>query len=263
MSRAPQSAGESDVLPPRPLLSDSGLHATEGVEVADQDGRVSMRPAAMERPLTLVVDGDELVTLMTIGGHPELLTLGYLRNQRLLDSPERVASVRVDWDREVAEVATHDGLGVGSPSASEPAELSGSPLQQSVLYDIVATIPTINRVYRESGSVHGVGLFGSTGLICFVEDVARHNATDIVAGRMWLDRIDGADKVLYSTGRLTTEIVDKVAVMGIPTLVSRNGVTHRAVQLAEKLGVMLVGRARSRQFQVFSAHDRLIFDVDD
>ncbi len=216
----------------------------------------------MERALTLVVDGDELVTLMTLGTHPELLVLGYLRNQRLLDSVGRVESVTVDWEREVADVRTRDGRGLDQPRADDPAILPAVTVRQSAVYEIVKTIPEINRIYRESGSVHGVGLFAPSGLLWFVEDVARHNATDTVAGRMWIEDVTGADKILYTTGRLTTEIVDKVSIMGVPTLVSRNGVTHQAVELAERRGVMLVARARRRQFQVYSGHDRLAFDAD-
>lgn len=232
------------------------------VMVVDQSGTERSVPAAVEHPLTIRVDGDELVTLMTIGAQPEELVLGYLRNQGLIRDLALIESVTVDWERELADVVTRSGLGVGPPfDIRSPAPIpSPPPLPRSTIHRVVAIVPQHNAVYRSAGSVHGCGLATAADMLRFVEDVGRHNATDAISGWMWLHDACGTDKVLYSTGRLTTEIVSKAALMGIPVVISRNGVTRSAIELAETTGVMLVARARGHGFQVFSCHDRLVLD---
>ncbi len=243
-----------------PRLSASALDPTELVPVLDQHGRRHELPAAVEHALTIKVDGDELVTLMTIGSQPELLVLGYLRNQGLVRSLDEVASVEVDWAREVAEVKTRDGAGVRAPvKVTAPPALGGpGAVYRGDIYRVVDVVSSYNSVYRRAGSVHGCGLWDDGEMLCFYEDVGRHNATDAIAGWMWLHDVAGSGKILYSTGRLTTEIVSKAAFMGLAVVISRNGVTQRAVELAREVGVMLVARARRQSFQVFSCQDRLI-----
>ncbi len=243
----------------RPLLSSAALPPTEAVPVLDQSGARREVPTAAEHALTILVDGDELVTLMTIGGQPELLVLGYLRNQGLVESLDAVAAIEVDWERERAAVTTRSGRGVARTTTMEPSPLStGVRLTADEVRETVALVPAHNAIYREAGSVHGCGLVRDGGMLHFFEDVGRHNATDALAGWMWLHGDDGDGALLYSTGRLTVEIVAKAAAMGLSVVISRNGVTERAVELAERLGVMLVARARRQNFQVFSGHQRLL-----
>jgi FdhD protein len=211
-------------MPLRPVLSNATIHLTHDVEVMDERGRVSTIAIPAERPLTVYVDNRELVTLMTLGGAPEALTLGYLRNQRLVKSIEDIASVQVDWEVDAVAVKTHKGIadieertskrvvttGCGQGSVfgglmDEVDSIVLSPdarLKQSVLYRIVDTIRTQQSIYKQAGSVHGCALFSAEGeLIYFIEDVGRHNAVDAIAGRMWLDDMRGDDKVFYTTGR--------------------------------------------------------------
>ncbi|KAA3625962.1 MAG: sufurtransferase FdhD [Proteobacteria bacterium] len=246
----------------RPALSDAGLRPTGLVKIIDQAGVQRSVPAAVEHALTIRVDGDELVTLMTIGSVPEHLVLGYLRNQGLIRNLSQVESVRVNWERELAEVITVSGGGVSEPvDVDSPAPIHEPGLiRRSEIRRIVELVPRHNAVYRHAGSVHGCGLVRGGTMMRFVEDVGRHNATDAIAGWMWLEGQAGGDKVLYTTGRLTAEIAGKSAHMGIPAVISRNGVTRRAIELAEGAGVMLVARARRQGFQVFSCHDRLVLD---
>ncbi len=267
----------------RPVMSRCGLEPAREVDVVDQDGVRRMVHAATELALAVVVDDQEIVTLMTLGTEPETLVLGYLRNQRLVERIEDIESVSVDWDGEIARVRTVAGCGVDALSV-EPRHrivttgcgqgtiysctldklyeyrLPERPVLQSAIYDALSRVRRCNNVYRKAGSVHGCAMVRDGAVLCFVEDVGRHNAMDTIAGRMWFDDIDGAGAIVYTTGRLTSEIVMKAAMMSIPVLVSRNGVTRMAVELAEDLGVMLVARAKSRHFQVFSCHDRLVLD---
>ncbi len=251
-----------------------------------------------ERALTVYVDKRELVTLMTLGAQPELLVLGYLRNQRLVRSVSEVEAITVDWDVGVAAVKTRHGVsdienrtakrvvttgcGQGSMFGSlmdEVAQLAlpQATLMQSELYGIVDTIRLQESTYKVAGSVHGCALFRGQQQLMFVEDVGRHNAIDTIAGWMWLqsdDRPDpaadapagagahpggmtGADKVFYTTGRLTSEMVIKSAQMGVPIVVSRSGITQMGHAVAHDLGLCTIGRATNRRFLCFTAPQRL------
>ena len=263
-------------------MSDAGIESIHQVQALDQYGNSHEINIVGEVPLTIKVDGEELVTLMTLGAQPELLVLGYLRNQTLFTSPDEIRSVHVDWDRELAEVETVAGKGIVGIDTSKRTVTTGcgqgtilsctldklyehrlpdSPVKQSEIYKILGSIKNYNKTYRAAGSVHGCGLCKDGEVITFVEDVGRHNAMDTISGEMWLNKIDGHDKVFYSTGRLTSEIVMKSALMGIPVLVSRNGTTHMGFELAEELGVTLIARAKSRHFVALNTKN-LIFDVD-
>lgn len=267
----------------RPQLSQASAALTHDVEVIDERGRRSTIAIPAERPLTVYVDKRELVTLMTLGGAPEALTLGYLRNQRLVRSVADIVSVQVDWSVDAVAVVTRNGIadveartakkvvttGCGQGSVfgglmdeieqiSLPAQ---ARLAQSVIYKIVDTIRTQNSIYKQAGSVHGCALFSSSGeLLYFFEDVGRHNAVDAIAGRMWLDDVGGGDKVFYTTGRLTSEMVMKGAQMGIPFLLSRSGTTKMGHMVAEKVGMSLLSRCSGKHFLVLSGQQRIVFE---
>lgn len=262
-------------------MSDEGLESIHRVEARDQNGEANQVNIVGEVPLTIKVDGQELVTLMTLGSRPELLVLGYLRNQTLFEHPGEIKSIQVDWDREVAEVETVLGNGITGVDTSKRTVTTGcgqgtilsctldklyehrlpdTQLRQSDIYAVLGKIKDHNKTYRAAGSVHGCGLCKDGEVLTFVEDVGRHNAMDTISGEMWLEDINGHDKIFYTTGRLTSEIVMKSALMGIPVLVSRNGTTHMGFELAEELGVTLIARAKSRHFVALNARN-MIFDA--
>ncbi|MGX4643809.1 formate dehydrogenase accessory sulfurtransferase FdhD [Massilia sp. SYSU DXS3249] len=267
----------------RPLLTDAHAHLTHEVSVLDERARRSTISIPAERPLTVYVDKRELVTLMTLGGAPEALTLGYLRNQRLVRDIEDVVSVQVDWSVDAVAVVTRNGIadveertakkvvttGCGQGSVFgglmdeiETISLSDTArLQQSVVYRIVDTIRTQQSIYKQAGSVHGCALFSNTGeLLYFVEDVGRHNAVDAIAGLMWLEGVRGDDKVFYTTGRLTSEMVIKGAQMGIPFLLSRSGTTQMGHMVAERVGMSLLARCSGKHFLLLAGQERLVFE---
>lgn len=269
----------------RPQLSSARAELTDEVAVVDERGRHSTIAIPAERPLTVYVDKRELVTLMTLGGAPEALTLGYLRNQRLVRSIDDIVSVQVDWAVDAVAVVTRSGIadveqrtsrkvvttgcGQGSVFGGLMDEVdlialpAGARLRQSVVYRIVETIRTQQSIYKQAGSVHGCALFSSAGeLLYFVEDVGRHNAVDAIAGRMWLDDIGGADKVFYTTGRLTSEMVIKGAQMGIPFLLSRSGTTQMGHMVAGKVGMSLLARCTGKHFLLLNGHERMEFEPE-
>jgi FdhD protein len=270
----------------RPILSNASanLNLMHDVEAVDERGRASTIAIPAERPLTLYVDKRELVTLMTLGGAPEALALGYLRNQRLVESIEDIASVQVDWDVDAVAVTTHHGIVDIEERTSKKVVTTGckqrsvfdslmdevdaivlSPdacLQQSMLYKIIDTIRTQQSTYKQTGSVHACALFSAHGeLVYFIEDVGRHNAVDAIAGNMWLDKISGDDKVFYSTGRLTSEMVIKGGQMGIPFLLSRSGTTQMGHMVAERLGMSLLARCSGKHFLLLTGKERLLFET--
>ncbi len=268
----------------RPQMSDAGLRPTHPVSAVDEFGTNRDLHVAGEFPLTIKVDDIEVVTLMTLGTHPEVLTLGYLRNQRLIENLDDIASVHVDWDREQAAITTQHGEGIvdwqeklakrtvttgcGQGTVFSctldklyDARLPEVTIKQSTLYGLLRNIAQHNEIYKQAGAVHGCALCRGTDVMMFVEDVGRHNAADTISGYMWLQEIEGGDKIFYTTGRLTSEIVMKVAHMGIPVLLSRSGVTHMGLELAQDLGVTMIARAKGQHFLVYSGADRLQLDA--
>ncbi|MFB9244328.1 formate dehydrogenase accessory sulfurtransferase FdhD [Massilia antarctica] len=266
-----------------PQLSDARAALTHEVEVLDERGRRSTISIPAERPLTVYVDKRELVTLMTLGSAPEALTLGYLRNQRLVTSIADIVSVQVDWSVDAVAVVTRGGIADVEARTSKKVVTTGcgqgsvfgglmddidqivlppdARIAQSTVYRIVDTIRTQQSIYKQAGSVHGCALFSNAGeLLYFVEDVGRHNAVDAIAGRMWLDGVAGADKVFYTTGRLTSEMVIKGAQMGIPFLLSRSGTTQMGHMVADKIGMALLARCSGKHFLLLAGHGRLDFE---
>jgi FdhD protein len=230
------------------------------------------------------VDKRELVTLMTLGGHPELLVLGFLRNQRLVQSVGDIESITVDWEVGAAAVKTRLGIenieertakrvvttGCGQGSVFgglmddvDRIVLPPATLLQSELYGIVNAIRVQESIYKAAGSVHGCALFQGDDMLVFIEDVGRHNAIDTIAGWMWMNQsiggesMSGADKVFYTTGRLTSEMVIKAAQMGVPIVVSRSGITEMGLEVAQRVGLCAIGRATNRRFLCYSALERL------
>ncbi len=269
----------------RPELSQASARLTHEVSALDERGRASTIAIPAERPLTVYVDKREIVTLMTLGGAPEALVLGYLRNQRLVRALEDIVSIQVDWSVDAVAVVTRNGIldveertakkvvttGCGQGSVfgglmDEVDQIALPPdarLRQSVVYRIVDTIRTQQSIYKQAGSVHGCALFSHDGeLLYFVEDVGRHNAVDAIAGLMWLDGVEGADKVFYTTGRLTSEMVIKGAQMGIPFLLSRSGTTQMGHMVAEKVGMSLLARCSGKHFLLLAGQERLVFEPD-
>ncbi|QEZ47569.1 formate dehydrogenase accessory sulfurtransferase FdhD [Cupriavidus oxalaticus] len=262
----------------RPELTQAAVPLIEEVEVVDEQGRVRAAYLPGERPLTVYLDKRELVTLMTLGGAPEHLVLGYLRNQRLVESIEDIAAVQVDWETESAAVTTRTGVdrieertarrvvttgcGQGTVFGSLLDEVDSirlpvdTMLDQDTLYGIIDTIRLQQSVYKQAGSVHGCALFKGTELLMFVEDVGRHNAVDAIAGRMWLEDMTGADKIFYTTGRLTSEMVIKGAQMGIPFLLSRSGVTQMGYQMARRVNLTLFARCTGKHFLLYTGRER-------
>ncbi|AGW91690.1 MULTISPECIES: formate dehydrogenase accessory sulfurtransferase FdhD [Cupriavidus] len=262
----------------RPELTQAAVPLIEEVEVVDEQGRVRAAFLPGERPLTVYLDKRELVTLMTLGGAPEHLVLGYLRNQRLVESIEDIAAVQVDWETESAAVTTRTGVdrieertsrrvvttgcGQGTVFGSLLDEVDSirlpvdTTLDQDTLYGIIDTIRLQQSVYKQAGSVHGCALFKGTELLMFVEDVGRHNAVDAIAGRMWLEDMRGDDKIFYTTGRLTSEMVIKGAQMGIPFLLSRSGVTQMGYQMAQRVNLTLFARCTGKHFLLYTGRER-------
>ena len=267
-----------------PDLSNQGLQPTHEVVARDQYGDSREVRIAGERPLTLKVDEREVVTLMTLGMYPEELALGYLRNQRLVERVEDVAAVRVDWEREMVSVDMRPGCGIAGweEKLSRRTVTTGCgqgtmfsctldklyderlpevTVRQSLIYRLLGNIASSNQIYKVSGAVHGCALCAEDEILMFVEDVGRHNAADTIAGRMWLQGVSGEDKIFYTTGRLTSEIVMKVASMGIPVLLSRSGVTQMGVELAADLGVVMIARAKGRAFLVYNLAECVDYDA--
>ncbi|TDQ38413.1 formate dehydrogenase accessory sulfurtransferase FdhD [Tepidicella xavieri] len=278
---------QSAFVPGLPRLSRACVPLTREVTVVNEFGEQRVLSIPAERDLTVYVDKRELVTLMTLGGHPEWLVLGYLRNQRLVESVHDIESITVDWEVGAAAVKTRGGVhrieertarrvvttGCGQGSVfggilDELDRIRLSPtarLRQSDLYQIVKTIREQDSTYKQAGSVHGCALFQGSELLLFVEDVGRHNAVDAIAGWMWLQAPkvrEGADKVFYTTGRLTSEMVIKAAQMGVPVVVSRSGITQMGLEVAERVGVCAIGRATNQRFLCFSHPQRLLLDAE-
>ena len=278
-----------------PRLTQAQAPLTRAVEVVNEHGQTRQLEIPAERPLTVYVDKRELVTLMTLGAHPEWLVLGYLLNQRLIRAATEVESITVDWEVGAAAVKTHHGIadlsektakrvvttgcGQGSVFGDLMADvdtiaLPEATLTQSALYGIVNTIRLHDSVYKAAGSVHGCALFQGDTLLMFVEDVGRHNAIDAIAGWMALQPSDSPsdsaqqrtglradNKVFYTTGRLTSEMVIKSAQMGVPIVISRSGITQMGHAVAQRLNLCAIGRATNKRFLCFSAPQRLVLQA--
>ena len=282
--RALELPHQPQPLPGAPRLTQAGIGLLREITVLDEHGQQRALHIPAERPLTVFVDKRELVTLMTLGAWPELLVLGWLRNQRLIERADEVESITVDWDVGAAAVRTHAGIAdleartarrvvttgcgqgtvfgdlmdqVGGLTLPGPAE---ARIRQATLYAQLEQMRQRNSIHRKAGSVHGCALFAGSEMLVAVEDVGRHNAIDTIAGWMALHGIGGGDKVFYTTGRLTSEMVMKSAQMGVPIIVSRNGVTAMGHELATRLGMTLFGRAANRHFLCYCGFER--FDAE-
>jgi FdhD protein len=265
----------------RPQLTHAARPATFEVEAYNERGEMVPTAIAGEHPLTLYLDKREIVTLMTLGHAPEALAIGYLRNQRLADSIDDIAAVQVDWETDSVAIVTRkkkkniaqklgkrtvtSGCGQGTVYGDLMEEIDAIRLRDDVTLadaDLFVLLEKVRRhetIYKQAGAVHGCALATTAGeILMFVEDVGRHNAVDAIAGFMWLEAIDGSDKVFYTTGRLTSEMVIKCAQMRIPFLVSRSGLTHMGHEIAKKVGITMLGRASGRHYLAFTGKERLV-----
>lgn len=268
------------------------------MDALDEQGRTVPTAIAGEHPLTLYLDKRELVTLMTLGGAPEDLAIGWLRNQRLLRAADEIAAVHVDWEVGAVAVTTRSladegvaywdrieeraaldarlgrrtvttGCGQGTVFGDLMEEIDSvalpahARLTEETLYTVMDRVRRFESIYKVAGAVHGCALCANAGeargeILAFVEDVGRHNAVDAIAGRMWLDGIEGCDKVFYTTGRLTSEMVIKCAQMRIPFLLSRSGLTEMGWRIATRIGITMIGRCQGRHYLVFSGLERFV-----
>ena len=268
------------VVPGAPRLTQARCELLREIQILDEYGERRHIHIPAERPLTVFVDKRELVTLMTLGQQPELLVLGYLCNQRLIADVSEVESITVDWEVGAAAVRTHHGVqdmaaktahrvvttgcGQGTVFGDAMTQLhtvtlpdaQTARIRQSTLHRMLETMRQQDSIHRKAGSVHGCALFQGAQMLMFVEDVGRHNAIDSIAGWMGMHGVGGGDKAFYTTGRLTSEMVMKAAQMGVPIVVSRNGVTAMGHELASRLGMALFGRAANRHFLCYSGVER-------
>lgn len=282
----PASKSPPSRLQSLPRLTNAQAPLTCEVEAVNEYGEAQKVAIPAERALTVYVDKRELVTLMTLGAHPELLVLGYLRNQRLVKDVADIESITVDWDVGAAAVKTRHGIedieektsrrvvttgcGQGSVFGGLMDEVdgivlpAGAHITQAQLYSLVNTIRLKETTYKSAGSVHACALFAMTAgdpeMLLFVEDVGRHNAIDTIAGWMSMQNnsaVSEANKVFYTTGRLTSEMVIKSAQMGVPIVVSRSGITQMGHQVAQTVGLCAIGRATNKRFVCYASPQRL------
>jgi FdhD protein len=264
----------------RPFLTNATRSLTTEVDAVNEHGEHVPTSIAGEHPLTIYLDKRELVTLMTLGQCPEALAIGYLRNQRLVRSVKEIRSVQVDWEVNSCAIATYAGVddldarmekrtvttgcGQGTVYGDLMAEIDSvalprhARLSEATYYALMDNVRRFDSVYKTAGAVHGCALAKDAEILRFVEDVGRHNAVDAIAGQMWLDELDGADKIFYTTGRLTSEMVIKCAQMGIPFLVSRSGLTQMGYEIARKVGLTMIGRATGKHYLLFTGHERFV-----
>jgi FdhD protein len=272
-------------LPRRPRITRASRPLTFEVEAINERGEALPTPIAGENPLTLYVNKREVVTLMTLGQAPEALAIGYLRNQRLVRSIDEIAEVQVDWETNSVAITTRKptpaaarkmkarmkkrtvttGCGQGTVFGDLMEEIDSLKLRDDVrlpeetLYELLDAVRRHETIYKSAGAVHGCALASSNAeILNFVEDVGRHNAVDAIAGQMWLDRVDGSDKIFYTTGRLTSEMVIKAAQMQIPFLVSRSGLTQMGFEIANKVGITMIGRAVNKHYLLFTGKHRFV-----
>ena len=276
----------------KPRLTQAQAELTRQIEVVNEFGEASHIHIPSERALTVYLDKRELVTLMTLGASPEHLVLGFLLNQRLIQSAHEIDSITVDWTlgegemgqpgvaavktrlgqseaghKTAARVVT-TGCGQGSVFGDLVNDIDAihldphAKIDQATLYALVNAIRIQETTYKSSGSVHGCALFKGADMLMFVEDVGRHNAVDTIAGWMAMNDVSGQDKVFYTTGRLTSEMVIKSAQMGVPVAVSRSGITQMGLEVAQRVGLCAIGRATNKRFLCFSAAHRLIWQTE-
>jgi len=264
----------------KPKLTNAGLSFSKSVNAIDELGNSRSIELVGERALTIYVDKQEIVTLMTMGTHPELLALGYLKNQGFFEQLNEIKIVQVDWETEAVAIVTHQqhsdfskqmqqrtittGCGQGTVFGRLMDKLKGIrvlqyTLNQSTIYDLLDALKSHNEVYKKAGAVHGCALCTENKIDFFVEDVGRHNAVDSIAGYMWLNGITGVNKIFYTTGRLTSEMVIKVSQMGIPVLLSRSGATQMGLDMAIQSGITLISRAKGKHFLVLQGAENIIF----
>ena len=282
----------------QPSLIDEARPTTFDVDAVNERGEIVPTAIAGEHPLTLYLDKRELVTLMTLGAAPGHLALGYLRNQRILRDIGEVAAVQVDWETDSVAVTSRSladrgttiwedaernealnerlgkrtvttGCGQGTMFGDLMEELDqirlppGPRLTEETLYTVMDRVRRHESIYKVAGAVHGCALCSNAGddrgeILRFVEDVGRHNAVDAIAGWMWLENVSGADKIFYTTGRLTSEMVIKCAQMGIPFLLSRSGLTHMGWDIARRIGITMIGRCQGRHYLLFTGRERFL-----
>lgn len=268
-----------------PSLSNNALPVTHEIEVVDEKGRPQSIFIPGERPLTIYLDKKEIVTLMTLGAAPEALVLGYLKNQRLIDTIEHIESIQVDWDTESAAVKTSQqksniqdltskrtvtsGCGQGTMFGEVMTDIDQIILpnylilSQSAIFQIIESIRTHPSIYKQAGSVHACAVFKRTAKgierIYFIEDVGRHNAVDAISGLMWLDREEGSELIFYTTGRLTSEMVIKGGQMGISFLMTRSGATQMGLEIAKKINMTILTRCSGQHFLVYTGSQRIDF----
>ena len=260
----------------------AAAHLTRPVSGTDHTGKSVDLNVVEERPLTIFLNAQEIVTAMTIGDYPAYLALGFLRNQGMLHADEEI--LRVDYDDELETVVVRtasqttyedklkkktrtSGCAVGTVFGDmmeglADVTLPPHPVKTSDLYRLAAIINTTPSLYLEAGAIHGTVLCQGDNPLVYMEDVGRHNAVDKIAGWMLSEGVTAADKTLYTTGRLTSEMVIKCALMGIPTLVSRSGFTAWGVEIAQQVGLTLIGRMRGQRFVCLSGEHRLIRDAN-
>ena len=262
-----------------PTPDKAGL--TTSLTGLDAKGQPVTIPVVTERPLTIFLNRQEVVTAMTLGDQPEALAVGFLRNQNMLTADDEITAIDVDDELAVVVVRTAratnyedklqkkirtSGCAQGTlygdimDQFDEVTLPKGPQVKASTLYQLSANINAIPSLYLKAGAIHGCALATDETPLLYLEDIGRHNAVDKIAGHMFLQAISGADKIFYTTGRLTTEMVIKTVLMGIPILVSRSGFTEAGVSLARQAGLTLVGRMRGARFTVLSGAERIIFD---
>ena len=276
-------ADEADyIIAPDPLGAFGSLRLTRSVAGVDHTGAHIDASVVEERPLTIFLNSQEIVTAMTIGDFPQYLALGFLRNQGMLDDASDVMGVDYDAELETVVVRTASrtvfedklkkktrtsGCAVGTVFGDmmeglEGVKLPQMPVKTSWLYALAHQINTTPSLYLTSGAIHGTVLCQQDRPLVYMEDVGRHNAVDKVAGWILSEGVNTSDKILYTTGRLTSEMVIKTAMMGIPALVSRSGFTAWGVEIAQQVGLTLIGRMRGQRFVCLAGNDRLVRDAN-
>lgn len=267
-------------------MSNASVPLMHEVEILDEMGRRKLVHVPGERALTIYLDKRELVTLMTLGSAPEALVLGYLRNQRIVESPDDIESIQVDWETDSAAVKTRrrtvdidaltskrvitTGCGQGTMFGGLMEEMAaielpaGPSLSQEAIIALIETIRVHDTIYKKSGSVHACAVFERDGkngvkLLHFIEDVGRHNAVDSISGLLWLANKPGKELIFFTTGRLTSEMVIKGAQMGVPFLLTRSGVTQMGLELARQTNLTILSRCSGKHFEIYNAPERVVF----